>query len=128
MSRYLVFGSIETWYLNRDGTDCSDAKEPPSIQKNHIFFLSLFWQAGGRDRGATGEPIVPGENANEPVEGVDQLCPHNSRKLIISFVYSHLNQVKLQSQYEEGITGVHLMNKYQQQYAMDEFVAGDQKI
>ena len=40
-------------------------------------------------------------------------------------MYSHLNQVKLQSQYEEGITGVHLMNKYQQQYAMDEFVAGE---
>ena len=34
-------------------------------------------------------------------------------------------QIKLQSQYEEGITGVHLMNKYQQQYAMDEFVAGE---
>ena len=36
-----------------------------------------------------------------------------------------LLQIKLQSQYEEGITGVHLMNKYQQQYAMDEFVAGE---
>ena len=36
--------------------------------------------------------------------------------------------MKLQSQYEEGITGVHLMNKYQQQYAMDEFVAGEKSV
>ena len=32
--------------------------------------------------------------------------------------------IRLESKYEEGITGVHLMNKYQQKYAMDEFVAG----
>ena len=32
--------------------------------------------------------------------------------------------IRLESKYEEGITGVHLMNKYQQKYAMDEFVEG----
>ena len=58
---------------------------------------------------------------HQPVEGVGQPCPR-----IIHTLNS--NQVKLQSQYEEGITGVHLMNKHQQQYAMDEFVAGEKSF
>ena len=53
---------------------------------------------------------------HQPVEGVGQPRPR---------IHTCSNQVKLQSQYEEGITGVHLMNKHQQQYAMDEFVAGE---
>jgi hypothetical protein len=43
----------------------------------------------------------------------------------VDHIRTPLYSVKLSSQYDDNLSGVHLMNKYQQKWAMDEFVAGN---
>jgi hypothetical protein len=46
----------------------------------------------------------------------------------VDHIRTPLYSIKLSSQYDDNLAGVHLMNKYQQKWAMDEFVAGKMDI